>query len=153
MAMARRPFRLWRHDCEGTAAVEFALLAPVLVGILVAMIDLGIGITDKLEVESAAAAGVQYAVANGWNSAGIAAAVTGSGSLITIAATPAPSESCGCPGSSGISAAGCGSVCPDGSTAGVYVTVGAQASYAPMLPYPGLANPTLLAAQAMVRIR
>jgi len=52
--------------CAGNAAVEFALIAPVLAATLVAMTDLGIGLYSKMQVENAAQAGAQYAIAKGW---------------------------------------------------------------------------------------
>ena len=55
--------RLRRHS-SGVAAVEFALIAPVLAGILLPMVDFGIGAYEKMRVESAAEAGAQYALAN-----------------------------------------------------------------------------------------
>jgi Flp pilus assembly protein TadG len=41
--------------------VEFALAAPLLVGLLVPMADFGIAFSDQIQVQQAAAAGAQYA--------------------------------------------------------------------------------------------
>jgi len=55
---------------------------------------------------------------------------TGGSAQSSITATPAPSESCGCPNASaGITAATCNAACAGGGTAGTYVAVNAQASY------------------------
>ena len=140
-------------DIRGNAAVEFALVAPMLAASLVAMIDLGIGFYEKMEVENAAQAGAEYAVARGWSAASVANAVTASGTFAAISATPAPTQSCGCASGTTVAAAACGAVCPNGAAAGTYVTVNATAQYSTILSYPGLASPVTLSAQSIVRIQ
>jgi Flp pilus assembly protein TadG len=137
---------------EGGAAVEFSVAAPILAIIFVPLIDLGMGIYQQMQVQDAAQAGAQYAMAHGWNSSAIQSAVT-SATGLTISASPAPSKSCGCPDGSSVSAAACGSTCADGLTAGTYVTVGAQATYVPLLPYPTMGSSVTLSAQATARIQ
>lgn len=141
------------RDKTGSAAVEFALIAPLLAGALVGMVDLGIGLYEKMEVANAAQAGAQYAVAKGYNSSAIETAVTSASSLSAISATPAPAESCGCSNGTSLVAASCGSTCASGAVAGTYVTVSAQAQYSTIFSYPGLASPMTLSAQAVVRIQ
>ena len=138
---------------EGVAAVEFAIIAPVLVVILAMIADLGLGFRYQMQVGHAARAGLQYALNNGWNSASVIAAVTSATGLTGISASPAPFTSCGCATGSGISAAACGSNCPTGGTAGTYVTVNASYAYTPILPYPSLSSPMTLTAQAVARIQ
>ena len=137
----------------GNTAIEFAMIAPVLAGMLVGMTDLGVGIYENMEVRNAAQAGAQYAVAKGWDSTAIQNAVTGSSSMSGISASPAPAQSCGCASGTTIAAAACGSACPGGATAGTYVTVNAQAQYTPLFAYPGLPSPMTLSAQSTVRIQ
>ena len=50
-------------------------------------------------------------------------------------------------------AAACGSTCSDGQTAGTYVTVAAQVTYTPLLPYPTMGNSITLSAQTTARIQ
>ena len=64
---ARRLAALVRGD-GGTSAVEFALAAPVLLGLLVPMADLGMAFSQQIKVQQAAAAGAQYAALHPWNS-------------------------------------------------------------------------------------
>jgi Flp pilus assembly protein TadG len=139
--------------CTGNAAVEFALIAPVLAATLVAMTDLGIGLYSKMQVENAAQAGAQYAIAKGWNSAAIQNAVTSASALASVGAVPAPVQSCGCVNGTAITAAACGSLCPGGVKVGTYVTVSAQASYSTLFSYPGLSSPMTLTGQSTVRIQ
>ena len=137
---------------EGNAVVEFSIAAPVLTVILVPLIDIGMAVYQKMQVQDAAQAGAQYAMAHGWNSSSIQNAVT-SATALAVSATPAPSKTCGCPDGSSVSAATCGSTCSDGKTAGVYVTVGAQVTYTPLLPYPTMGNSLTLSAQTTARIQ
>jgi Flp pilus assembly protein TadG len=140
----------------GTSAVEFALAAPILIGLLVPVADLGMAFSQQIEVQQAAAAGAQYAANHPWNSnspTAIANAVTAASTLPTVAASPAPSQACGCPSSSTIAAATCGSTCSNGQIAGYYVVVRAQSPYTPQLPYSLLGSSVSLTAQSTVRVR
>jgi len=151
-----------RHACrrlaalldarEGNAVVEFSIAAPVLAIIFVPLIDIGMAVYQQMQVQDAAQAGAQYAMAHGWNSSSIQSAVTNATAL-SVSASPAPSKSCGCPDGSSFSSAGCGSTCSDGKTAGTYVTVGAQATYTPLLPYPTMGSSVTLSAQTTARIQ
>jgi Flp pilus assembly protein TadG len=137
---------------QGTATVEFAVAVPIMAVIFVPLIDLGMAFYQQMQVQDAAQAGAQYAMAHGWNSSAIQSAVTGATAL-TVTATPAPSKACGCPDDSGITPASCTSACPSGAAPGTYVTVGAQANYTPLLPYPAMGSSITLSAQATARIQ
>ena len=141
------------RDGRGVAAVEFALAAPLLATILTVLVDFGFGFYEKMQVEDAAQAGAQYALLNGWNQTNIQNAVTGATTLSGLTATPAPSESCGCPSGTAVAAATCGSTCANGLTAGTYVTVNAQATYTPLISYAVMGSSVTLSAQSMVRIQ
>lgn len=140
-------------DESGIAALEFALVAPVLLLGLVGVLDLGIAVYEKMELDNAVQAGARYATVNGWDAQGIQNAVQSATGLVGVGDVPAPAESCGCPDGAAVAAAICGAPCPGGGIAGTYVTISAQHSYAPMFPYPGLATPPILTAQVMVRIQ
>jgi Flp pilus assembly protein TadG len=155
MKIIRSPLPLARHlrrDRSGTAAVELGLVASMLVGILIPMFDLGMGAYKKMRVQDAAEAGAQYALSHGYNAAAITSAAQNATSLAAAVAV-SPSQACNCITGGVIGAAvACGSACPDGSTAGTYVTVATQTSYSLLVSYPGLANPMTLAGTAVVRI-
>jgi Flp pilus assembly protein TadG len=137
---------------DGSAAVEFSIAAPVLTIILVPMVDIGMAVYQQMQVQDAAQAGAQYAMAHGWNSSSIQSAVT-SATALSVSASPAPSKSCGCPDGSSVTAATCGSNCSDGRPAGSYVTVNAQATYTPLFSYPVMGSSVTLSAQATARIQ
>ena len=138
---------------EGNAVMEFGLVAPMLGAILVPLVDVGIGFYQSMQVQDAAQAGAQYAMAHGWNSSAIQNAVTNATALSTVNASPQPTRSCGCPGGTTVVSAACGSTCADGKPAGTYVTVSAQAVYKTLVPYPALGSSVTLSAQSTARIQ
>ena len=111
-----------------------------------------------MQVANAARAGAEYAVKNGYNSTNIQTAVTNATSLSGIQASPAPTQTCGCPdAASGITTQtgtppACTAVCPNGSVAGTYVTVNAQISYSTIFAWPGISSPMTLASSVTVRL-
>ena len=107
----------------GLAAVEFAIVIPILLAVTIPVCDLGKAFSQQLQVWEAAQAGVQYATANGFASTAIQNAVTAATSLSSISATPAPAQSCGCPTGSSVAAANpavppCTGLCSNGKQSG-----------------------------------
>src|SRR5438067_12685895 len=142
-------FRLWRAR-DGSGSIEFALIASMLVMLLLGILDFGLGFWQQMQVANAARAGAQYAVKNGYDSTSIQTAETNATALSGLT-TPAPTQFCGCPNATtGITAVTCGSVCNSGTTAGTYVTVNAQASFATIFSWTGVASPMTLASSVMV---
>lgn len=142
-----------RRHAGANAAIEMALLAPVLVFMVVAMADYGAGIHRRMQVQHAAQAGADFAMRNSFDSAAIAAAVVNATGVPGITATPAPAETCGCASGGAIAPAMCGTLCADGFAAGTYASVSAQGSYTTILPYPGISATFTFTANAMSRIR
>jgi Flp pilus assembly protein TadG len=137
----------------GNAAIEFAIATPILIGLLVPVADLGMAFSQQLQVQQAAQAGAQYALLHGYNSTAISNAVTAGTTLSSVTAAPTPTQSCGCPSGTAITAATCASTCANGETAGTYVFVNAQSPYTPALPYSVLGTALTLTAQAAVRVQ
>jgi Flp pilus assembly protein TadG len=138
---------------RGVSAVEFSLIAPVLIAATVGTVDLGMVSYRKLQVQNAAQAGAQYAALNGFALSNISNAITNATSYSGISASPAPTQFCGCASASGISAVACGSQCPGAIPAGTYVTASAQSTYATIIPYPMIPSSYALSAQSTVRIQ
>jgi hypothetical protein len=149
---ARRLAFLMRAE-HGNSAIEFALAAPILIGLLVPVADLGMAFSQQIKVQQAAQAGAQYALLHGYDSSKISNAVTAATTLASVSAAPAPTTSYGCPTGTAIAAATIGSTCADGETAGSYVFVNAQSAYTPTLPYSVLGSGVTLTAQAAVRVQ
>jgi Flp pilus assembly protein TadG len=130
---SKKTFRfmtMWR-DRRGVAAVEFALSATMLTFVVMSATDLALAIRTRAEVANAARAGTEYAAINGYNSSGIANAVT---SATPLSVTATSSSFCGCATSSGVTTQTCGSTCAAGGTTGTYVSVTAQGNYTPLFP-------------------
>lgn len=145
-----------RRATAGTSATEFAIAAPMFFIMLVPLVDLGLGLTEKMQVNGAAAAGSQYALLNGFNQSQIVQAVQNGTSLGGVSASPLPTQSCGCPNASGtgVTTVSCGSTCAStGEGAGTYVTVYARVNYVPLLSYASLGSSVTLSASSTVRIQ
>src|SRR5262249_8459253 len=134
-------------------AIEFSIIAPVLIAATICTVDLGMVSYRKLQVQDAAQAGAQYAAVHGFNASSISNAISGATSYSGISASPAPTQFCGCASATGIRILGCGSQCPGNIAAGTYVTASAQSTYTPIIPYPMIANSFALSAQSTVRIQ
>ena len=152
--------RLRRHlagDTRGAAMLELALLSPVLLVMLVGVVDGAMWIMARQSVERAARAGAEYAVANGYDSAAISAAITSAAAphskmMTAIAATPLPTNWCGCASNTTITAATCGSTCASGLKAGSYVTTSARSTYTFVLHRPGTQRTQTVSSSTTVRI-
>ncbi len=144
-----RPIRRLAGDTGGISAVEFALVAPVIMFCFLAAADLGLSIYQNAQVGNAARAGAQYAAVNGWDSGGISAAATAASKL---SITVTPSTYCGCPQTSSIAQQTCGTSCSSGGTAGTYVSVSTKANYTPISPVSWGKSSVNLNATAITRI-
>lgn len=64
MAKGSKAFRVWA-TCEcGVAAVEFALIAPILIAAVLTMSDLGFAIHERSEIDQALRNGAQHAISD-----------------------------------------------------------------------------------------
>ena len=137
---------------SGVAALEFALLAPLLLMLLVGVADFGIGIWYDMEVQNALHAGIEDAAAHGFHPTSISGAVT-SATLLPVDASPLPTQFCGCPTTSGVTSVSCTSTCSSGLTPGTFVQVTATATYNRIIQYPLVPAQFNLVAQGDVRIK
>ena len=151
---------LWRFAADrgdgrsGIAAIEFAIVSPMLVLLFICTADLSLGIYRKMQVQNAAQSGAAYAMLYGFAQTSISSAVANATGYSSVAATPQPSEFCGCPSaSSGVTSISCTSTCPNGSTPGTYVTVSAQATYQTILSYPMMPTSFTFNAHSTVRLQ
>jgi len=155
---------------EGSALVELGILLPIIAGMAVPLVDLGMGAYSQMQLQNAVQAGAGTALTQGFNpntiTASVNANVTAAGSAtpgsmsgLTIAP---PTQQCGCVTSSDTivfsttqSPPTCNPPCPTGGigTTGTYATVSATATYTPLFPYPVIGNSVNLSAQAIVRIQ
>jgi Flp pilus assembly protein TadG len=136
----------------GVAGVEFAILCPWLVMLMVCTADVGLGIYAKMRVQNAAQVGAQYAAYHGFDTAAISSAVAQAVNFSGLALSPSPYAFCGCPTSSGVVGSDCASVCPDTLSPGHYITVSSQGTYSTLLPYPGMPQSFTFTSQSTVRV-
>src|ERR1700732_1420238 len=160
MALARALgafFGRERLAIAGVAAIELAMVSPLVVTGVLGAGELGISIFRQTQVSFAAQAGADFALAHGFNAAKVANAIVNATTYTAISATPAPSQFCGCPSATGVTVASgaptCSAVCSGGSTAGTYVTASSQAQFSPIIPNPWQTSTVTLAAQATMRIK
>lgn len=147
------------RDGRGNAAVEFAIVLPVLVALLGCLADFGLALWYKAVLAGSVAQGGHYAflARAGFSTAtiGTIQAVVGRRLSLPSADVAVSDPVCGCV--SGTPAAfsekACDTACPNGTTAGAYVTITARHTYAPIMPlYSKLAGSTLVEATT-VRLR
>jgi uncharacterized membrane protein len=137
---------------RGSAAVEAALILPVLLLMMTALYDLGFTAFEAMQVQSAADAGAQYAAGNDWDPAAISSAVTSATGASGITATPAPSRFCACPTGGTLVNISCSATCINGDPPGVYALVSAQKTHSTVLPYPTLPQLHILSGRATTRL-
>jgi Flp pilus assembly protein TadG len=139
------------RDRRGGTAVEFALIAPVLILLLAGLVDGSRLIVATMQVKAAAQAGADYARRNGFNASAIQGAVA-SGTSLAVTATPSPAQQTACVSGMTITPT-IQTTCPGGSVAGSFVTVSAQAPFSAIMPWPGLSSPSTVTAQSLVRLQ
>lgn len=159
-----------RHaDRSGIAALEFALLVPVLVVIFLAVADFGLLYYRQLQMASALAAGAEYAFTKGQSETGATLTADVSNFVNTVSPVPATSStasfngglsatSCYCVAGSPAVFTGpltCGAACTDssGSTAGKYISITGSFSYAAMFVLDQVLFPASLAQTVTVRLQ
>ena len=162
---AIRRFLVGEDGIAGAALIEFTLVAPLLVVMSIYTMDFGLVFYRQMQVQNAAQAAVDWAIANHiYNNAAITAAATNATNWnpdITVSAGY-PRERCGCPSSSGMTFTDMTFIngqlqpCPTcgGSVGGLYVTVQTQATWTSFIRYGLFSSATrTLTAQATARIQ
>ena len=150
-----------RLAIAGVAAIELAMVSPLVVTGVLGVGELGISIFRETQVSFAAQAGADFALAHGFNATKVSNAIVNATTYTAITAgPPQPSQFCGCPTASGVSSVAtcgttctCTATCSGGFTAGTYVTASSRAQFSPIIPNPWQTNTVTLAAQTTMRIK
>jgi len=128
-------FRRFHRAQGGVAALEFALLVPVMGTMLLALLDYAIAAFHTMELESATRSGAQYAMLDPSDTTVIAATVENSTLLDVDNLTVTVTEFCECSDNSSISCAG---TCGTGSVRS-YMQITASYTHTPIF-LPGTMN-------------
>ncbi len=142
----------WLRCKAGTAALEFGLMAPFLIMLVVATVEVGSAVYQGMEAQNAAEAGAVYASRHGFDTAGITGAVLNATPAAGITAAPAPTQFCGCPTAGGIADTACATTCSDGTAPGQYLRITARITHDPLLSFSGLVAPVAISGEAVVRM-
>lgn len=139
-----------RRNDDGSAAVEFALISPVLVLMLIALVDLGLAMMDSVRLASAVRAGAQFAMQDADDKASIKTVAANSTSLsLSEADIEVSDKFCECDTVS----APCDTTCASGFAPGEYVTVTGSTTITSILSYPWLASPSTLTQSTTIRVK
>ena len=140
------------RDARGAIAVEFALLAPVLVILLMGVADYVLGFSALIQLRNAVAAGASYCVQNGagaCTASQVAAQAAGASGLAIAAGQVGVSLAYGCATSGGVTTQPAATPnCATGYAPGQYVSV--QATYTYVTTLGQVSIP--LSAQTMMRL-
>jgi hypothetical protein len=136
------------------------MFAPVFLLLITGTVELGRAAYEAMQVSNAVSAGMLYVTKTGaFDATAIATAVVNASNVYpaSVAATPAPTQFCGCPTAAGITEVLCvpPTPCDDGSTAGQYARINATLPHLTIiLPNSGLlAVPDTFTAKAIIRIQ
>ena len=175
--------RKLRQRNDGVSAVEFAVLAPILLFILAATLDFGMVLYARFNLNEAVSASINYAMVsatnvsfmNGASLATSLAAIIPSafganvvinngpatqrtGGATTTSGTATNADLCYCPTLSGTaiswgSSATCASACSKGGVAGKFVAVTAIESYTPLFSNYGIVQSGIISISALAQVQ
>ncbi len=140
-----------RKDDRGSAAVEFALIVPVLLITLIGLVDYGLMVHANTRLSAAASAGAKFAImaGNEDDDAGIQAAAM---SLIpdnVDGVTVTVSRECRCPTGAAVQ---CDFECTNEVVPGRYLEVVVNEDYSLFFNYPHFGSDVDLQSHAVIRI-
>jgi len=152
---ARRSWHLL-SDRRGVAALEFAVIGPLLLLIFGGLTDMGLATRCKSQLAQAVASGAQYAFKVGptVTAASVQSMVQASTTLSGVVATVSgPKLGCvsGSPATLGGGTAG--TACSDGTQPGTYVVIAATYTYNEIMPLVSTFMSTALQQSVTVRLQ
>jgi Flp pilus assembly protein TadG len=137
----------------GGSLLEFALIVPLLVFIILGIVDLSLAISQSMVVTQAAEAGATYGTLahNQSDYTGMqTAAINASNGLSGFSVAP-PFNWCSC--TSGGSAVSCSSSCAGSASPIMYIQVQTSATVQVLVGYPGLPSSFSLTGTSILRVQ
>jgi Flp pilus assembly protein TadG len=183
LTILRRIWPAFRRDGRGVAAIEFAIIAPIICLVLAAMLDFGLLLFVRFGLNENVSASTNYAIVNAAkvNSTDGATLATNLTAIIPVAVnatvvvnngpqvtrtsqvstasgTASNANSCYCPTVSGStvtwgSAVTCGSTCTGSGFGGKFVSVRASTSYTALLGNYGIVQNGTVSVDAVVQVQ
>lgn len=138
-----RRLRALARDRRGVAAVEFALILPILVAVLILGVDGWLRITHANDMRTALQTGARYYQSGGADDTAAQQAALSAWPTPPTDATLTVSRTCMC----GPSAAACSSLCGGSAPPSALITLSARGTFQ------GLTGTTPLAEDEVVRVR
>lgn len=136
---------------DGLAAVEFALIAPFLIALLIGMMDFGMYINQRMQMENIARAAAEYVVKGGEEANVMTDVIAEAVPATELAAFTFDSGSvCEC--SSDGAEIDCALTCDEGYQRRFYF-FSMSREYTPMFPYPGIPESITLAGDARLQVQ
>jgi len=183
LAGLRRLWRRFRRDRSGVAAIELAIISPILLLIMVAMVDFGLVLYVRFNLNETVSASANYAIikaddVSASKGAALAAnlveimpanvnvtAVVNNGPTVTRtngvsspSGTASAADACYCPTGTGASVTWggsmtCGAACSGGGMAGKFVTLNASVSHSPLFGNYGFVQNGQVTAFTIVQVK
>jgi len=128
MSKTRKPsgfgLKRFTRDTDGTSAIEFAIIAPVLIVIVAGLADVNDLAFGSANMQNAVRAGIQYALKGGSDTTTAQAQADAAWTRKPSGGTVSSSSACKCAGAGH----DCSTLCDDSSVPQLYVTVTATAT-------------------------
>jgi Flp pilus assembly protein TadG len=153
MMLAHRNLKTLARQCRGVSTLDFALVAPALLLLVLGGMDIGRAILDSQRLQDAVSSGAAYAVLHPKDSAGIQSAVARDlQNQKNVTVGPADIQ-CTCNDGSSISCSATAS-CTDGTETKIfYLTIRADHTFEPLTPLSSaFLGEVVLAGQVRVRL-
>lgn len=131
---------------SGNVAIEFALILPVILLLFSGVVNFGLILASKNQLNTVVSTGMLYAMGNSSNPAAVQAVMTSATTMSPLTATAV--TACQCLTGA---APSCSSTCPDGSTPQKYVTVTASSQVSLVAINFVLPNPFPITATGTIR--
>ncbi|MBX6374639.1 MAG: pilus assembly protein [Acetobacteraceae bacterium] len=140
------------RSVRGVSAIEFALIAPLMILTLLGAFDLGNAIQQRIRLEAAARAGAQYAVTNPSDATGTAAVVRANLAGWSDITIEPPVRTCRCDDGAAVDCAT--GICNSGNGAPItYISVTVTRPFTFISPVSALLLPSLATLKGNVEIR
>ncbi|MEZ0262363.1 MAG: TadE/TadG family type IV pilus assembly protein [Alphaproteobacteria bacterium] len=148
MSVTKRKFI--RHT-DGAAAVEFALLAPLFITMMMGIADFGVYINQRMQVENLARAAVEYVVKGGQEEnvgADVMEATLPPDELEEVTYEAQTVCECSSAGETGV----CGTSCDNGDYQRRFYSMSITRVYNPLFTYPGLPSQVTITGYARLQV-